>query len=55
MLKKIKEEAFLLQEEIVNIRRELHQIPEVGLNTKKTAAYITNFLEDRSIPWKKNI
>ncbi|MEA4871934.1 MAG: M20 family metallopeptidase [Synergistaceae bacterium] len=55
MLKKIKEEAFLLQEEIVHIRRELHQIPEVGLNTKKTAVYITNFLEDRSIPWEKNI
>ena len=55
MLKKIKEEAFQLQEEIIRIRREFHQIPEVGLRTQKTADHIANYLEERGVPWEKNI
>ena len=55
MLKKIKEEAFQLQEEIIRIRREFHQIPEVGLSTQKTADHIANYLEERGVSWKKNI
>lgn len=55
MLKKIKEEALQLQEEIIRIRRDLHQIPEVGLNTQKTSLYIANYLEDINVPWQKNI
>lgn len=55
MLKKIKEEAYQLQEEIIRIRREFHQIPEIGLNTQKTAGHIINYLENMGVPWTKKI
>lgn len=55
VLNVIKEEALAFQEEIVRMRRELHQIPEVGLNTQMTAGYIAKYLENRAIPWQKNI
>ena len=35
-----------LQPEIVTMRRELHQIPEVGLNLPKTAAYVAAKLDE---------
>ena len=34
-----------LQNYIVKLRRDLHQIPEVGLNLPKTAKYVTNVLD----------
>lgn len=55
MLKKIKEEAIELQGEIVRIRRELHQFPEVGLATIKTSEYIANYMDTENIQWQKNI
>ena len=43
-----------LQPEIVTMRRELHQIPEVGLNLPKTAAYVAAKLDEYGIPYRKN-
>ena len=31
-----------LQEELVKMRRELHQIPEYGLNLPETQKYVVN-------------
>ena len=55
MLKKIKDESCSLQNDIVRMRRELHQIPEVGLATIKTSEYISNYLDSEGIPWQKHI
>ena len=40
-----------LQEYIVGLRRDLHQIPEVGLNLPETAAYVTAELDKIGIPY----
>lgn len=37
----IREEIVKLKQEIIENRRALHQIPEIGLNTIKTSAYLT--------------
>ena len=39
---------------IVKLRRDLHQIPEVGLNLPKTAKYVTNVLDELAIPYVKS-
>ena len=41
-----------LQEELVKMRRELHQIPEYGLNLPETQKYVVNELEKLQIPYK---
>ncbi len=41
-----------LQDEIVKTRRDLHQIPEVGLDLPKTAAYVKAALEAMEIPYE---
>lgn len=38
-----------IQEQIVNWRRDLHQIPEVGLEVPKTAAYVSEMLKELGI------
>ena len=43
-----------LQNYIVKLRRDLHQIPEVGLNLPKTAKYVTNVLDELAIPYVKS-
>ena len=40
-----------MQDELVKMRRELHQIPEVGLYLPKTAAYVTAALDALEIPY----
>ena len=40
-----------LQNELVKMRRDLHQIPEVGLHLPKTAAYVTAALDALEIPY----
>ena len=40
-----------LQEYIVGLRRDLHQIPEIGLNLPETAAYVTAELDKIGIPY----
>ena len=43
-----------LQNYIVKLRRDLHQIPEVGLNLPKTAEYVANVLDELAIPYVKS-
>lgn len=39
--------------EIIRIRRDLHQIPELHLNLPKTVAYVCNELNNHNIPYHK--
>ena len=41
-----------LQEELVKIRRELHQIPEFGFDLPETQKYVTDKLDELGIPYK---
>lgn len=41
-----------LQDELVKMRRELHQIPEFGLNLPETQKYVITELEKLEIPYK---
>lgn len=41
-----------LQNELVSMRRDLHKIPELGLNLPKTRAYVTAKLDEYGIPYK---
>ena len=43
-----------LQDYIVKTRRELHQIPELGLILPETAAYVTKVLDELEIPYVKS-
>ena len=43
-----------LQEHIVKMRRDLHQIPELGLNLPKTSAYVTAELDRLGISYVKS-
>ena len=40
-----------LQEQLINWRRALHQIPECGLHLPKTMAYIRSQLDNMDIPY----
>ncbi len=44
-------EACALQDELTEYRRELHRIPELGLQLPKTAAFICKKLEEFGIPY----
>ena len=55
-------ECEALQDELVAMRRELHQIPELGKDLPKTRAYVTAKLDAMGIPyetacelWKKSL
>ena len=41
-----------LQGELVKMRRELHQIPEFGLDLPETQKYVTDKLDELGIPYK---
>ncbi|RKD27313.1 hippurate hydrolase [Caminicella sporogenes DSM 14501] len=44
-----------LSDEIINIRRYLHQIPELGFEEYETSKYIAKYLEDIGIQVYKNV
>jgi amidohydrolase len=44
-----------IQEEIVNWRRDLHQIPEIGLEVPKTAAYVSEQLTKLGIEHRTGV
>ncbi len=46
------EECKGLQDEIVDIRRSLHQIPEVGIHLPETAAYVAKKLDEDGVPYQ---
>lgn len=43
-----------LQDEIVTMRRDLHQIPEIGGNLPETKAYVIKKLTEMGIPFTEN-
>ncbi len=45
--------AFEYEDEIINIRRDLHRMPELSFKEYKTAAYIRKRLSDMGIPYKE--
>ena len=55
MLDNIKKESQAIQEEIVTWRRALHQMPETGVNTPLSEAYICGELDKLHIPYKKGV
>lgn len=55
VLQHIKQEALAMQDEIVKWRRDLHQIPEVGVDTPLSEAYICSQLDEIGIPYRKNL
>ena len=46
------EECKELQNDLVKMRRDLHQIPELGKILPRTQEYILNELEKLGIPYK---
>lgn len=48
----IKKRAQELREQIIQDRRYLHQIPEIGTDLPETSAYIKQRLDEMGIPWK---
>ena len=55
MIEKIKEMATSAFDEIVEIRRHLHQHPELSFQEYKTSAYIKSILTIWGIPFTENI
>lgn len=51
----IAEKVKEIEDYIIRCRRDLHQIPEVGLNLPKTSAYVANELTKMGIEIKQNI
>ena len=47
-------ECKALQSELVEMRRDLHKIPEIGLHLPKTQAYVTAVLDKLEIPYVKS-
>jgi len=55
LFKTLKEEALDLQSQLVSWRRNLHEIPELGMETVKTGEYICHVLDGLGIPYRKNV
>ena len=51
----IVEAAQKMQAQLISWRRDLHQIPEVGLELPKTSAYVAEKLSEMGIKYQKNI
>ncbi|MDR3229888.1 MAG: amidohydrolase [Synergistaceae bacterium] len=50
-----KEQAHALSDQIVQWRRGLHRIPETGIHTPNTQAYICAELDKMGIPYRKDV
>ncbi len=55
MLEKIKKEAQALQGTIVEWRRALHRIPETGVDTPRSEAYLCGELDRLGIPYREGV
>ncbi|MEC5423688.1 M20 family metallopeptidase [Virgibacillus sp. C22-A2] len=55
MLKKIHTSIDTLYPEMVNIRRYLHQYPELSFHETKTAKYIADFYEELGLPYETKV
>ncbi|MBA7517341.1 N-acetylcysteine deacetylase [subsurface metagenome] len=49
------EAAQKMQDQLISWRRDLHQIPEVGLELPKTSAYVAEKLSEMGIEYQENI
>lgn len=47
-----KEYAKAIEQDIIRWRRDLHQIPEIGLELPKTSAYVQEQLKDMGIEFE---
>ncbi len=47
-------ECKALQDELVRMRRELHRIPELGIDLPQTRAYVTAKLDEYGVPYTLN-
>ncbi len=52
---KIKEDIKAVEKEIIEWRRALHKIPEVGLELPKTAEYVAKQLDEMGIEFKEGV
>lgn len=55
MLEKVKKEAQALQGSLVEWRRALHRIPETGVDTPLSEAYLCGELDKLGIPYRKGV
>lgn len=55
MLEQIKKEAQALQSTIVEWRRALHRIPETGVDTPQSEAFLCGELDKLGIPYRKGV
>lgn len=55
MYQEILKEAEKIGEEMVQWRRELHRIPEVGMNLPKTSAFVQQRLDEMGIPYEVKV
>ena len=55
MIDQIKKLAIIYFDEIVEIRRNLHQYPELSFHEHKTSAYIKSLLTKWDIPFIDNV
>ena len=51
----LKDLAKSYEQQIIQWRRDLHQIPEVGLHLPKTAAYVAGELKKMGIDYRENV
>lgn len=52
---KLKDQVKAYEQQIIQWRRDLHQIPEVGLHLPKTAAYVADELKKMGISIQENV
>lgn len=53
-MESMREQCVAVQDYVVETRRKLHQIPELGINLPKTEAFICAELDKMGIPYTKN-
>jgi amidohydrolase len=51
----IKSEAYSYQDELIRIRREIHQHPELGFEVHRTAAFVASYLQSLPLTVRENI
>jgi amidohydrolase len=52
---KISKDINEILEEMKIVRRDLHKIPEIGFEEKKTSEYIQNYLDKLGVTYEKNV
>ena len=50
----IREQCMGVKDYVIEMRRKLHQIPELGINNPQTQAFICAELDKMGVPYQKN-